>query len=494
MKRMNVTKKIWLSIGVFVLGFVLSTVLTQLQGNKTEAVLSTTVNSLFPSAQRSQEAEAGFQRMIKGLSDAVMVQDASALDRAIQESTAIVEHLNAVAAIHTSDSAREQVSQLAGSIAVFSKDAQAVYGMLLSDPANLTAETQENMRAMASRMETLKAALVEQRDRSSAHLKTQLNALEADSRYQRSIGLLVFGVTLILAIAIVSLTIRRSIIGPIARVIDGVQEAADEAARASAQVADSGQIVAQDARDQAACLQSTSDSLERISETTRQNASRASSADVVMQEARRTVDRATRVVGDLTQSMKAISESSEQVATVLKSIDEIAFYTNILALNAAVEAARAGEAGAGFSVVADEVRSLAQRAAEAARTSGEIVEKTIVDVANGVEFVASAQNAFGELSKMILSGSEAVSLIASASEDQTRGIAEISHAVARMESVTGNTAANAGQTAESASAMSEQVQKTRAHLDELVAVVGVHSRASSQPESVDIIETAETIA
>ena len=115
-------------------------------------------------------------------------------------------------------------------------------------------------------------------------------------------------------------------------------------------------------------MQETSASLEQISSTSQQNATRAREADRLMKAARHTVDKAAQS-RPLTKSMDVISKSSHQVAAVLKSIDEIAFHTNILALNAAVEAARAGEAGAGFSVVADEVRSLAQRAAEAARTA-----------------------------------------------------------------------------------------------------------------------------
>ena len=428
----------------------------------------------FPAAQRSQEAEAGFQRMIKALGDAVVVQDMAALDLSMEEAKRVAAHLKAVAAIPGVTPERAaQSRKLASSVETFSADARGVYSAVLADPANMTAQTQERMREMASRTEALKTELDRYKEQSSKDLRSQLDSLQQETAKQSSLALIVFAATLVLASGIVSLTIRKSIVGPIARVIDGVQQAADQAAEASAQMAASGQVVARDAQDQAAYLQETSASLEQISATTRENANRASDADSVMRKARETVDQATRAVDDLTKSMQAISTSNKEVASVLKSIDEIAFYTNILALNAAVEAARAGEAGAGFSVVADEVRSLAQRAAEAARTSGDIVERTIADVEQGVSFVSTTHEAFHELSTMIVNSSEAVSQIAIASEEQTKGIALIDRAISRMEAVTNNNAANSQQTAESASAMSTQVQKTRDHLEELVAVVGL---------------------
>jgi len=172
--------------------------------------------------------------------------------------------------------------------------------------------------------------------------------------------------------------------------------------------------------------------------------------------------------------MSLISKSSQQVASVLKNIDEIAFHTNILALNAAVEAARAGEAGAGFSVVADEVRSLAHRAAEAARNSGSIIEQTVGDVGKGVEFVNHAQAAFKEVSETIGKGTELVSQIASSSNEQAMGITQIGQAIVRIESLTQRNVTNAQQTAEGAAAMTSQVGSTRRYLDELVSVVGLH--------------------
>jgi methyl-accepting chemotaxis protein len=195
-----------------------------------------------------------------------------------------------------------------------------------------------------------------------------------------------------------------------------------------------------------------------------------------MKQATQTVGRATQAMNDLKTSMDVISKSSHQVAAVLKSIDEIAFHTNILALNAAVEAARAGEAGAGFSVVADEVRSLAQRAAEAARSSGEIIEKTVADVSRGVQLVALAHGAFNDVSVSISGSSTVVTQIASSSEEQARGISSIGQAIARIETVTQSNVANANETAAAADEMTAQVQTTRKHLEELVAVVGLRKQ------------------
>jgi len=474
LNRLNITAKIWLSIAVFVLGFVVATVLGQLQGRSTESALRTASESLFPAAQQSQNGANGFEKMVKGFSDAVMTQDASGVEQSAAEGRQVVESLRGLSSLSGSTAdRRDEAGKLAVSVDQFVSEAQSVYGAVLSNPANM-AKMQDRMRGLATLTESSKAALQKLKEECSGDLKQQLATVQDGSARQRLVDLVVFAVTLLVAGVIVNLTIRRAITGPIMRVIDGVQGAAEEAGNASDRMAEDGKVVARDAQEQASYIEETSASLEEISATTRQNADRAGEADGLMQEATQLVAQATHAMNDLTTSMDLIAKSSNQVATVLKSIDDIAFHTNILALNAAVEAARAGEVGAGFSVVADEVRSLAHRAADAAKESADIVAKTITDVSKGVELVSLAHKAFDRVSGKIGNSSQVVSQIAIASKEQSRGVEQIGQAVSRMGSVTQNNASNAQQTAESADALTTQVQTTRRHLEELVAVVGMH--------------------
>jgi methyl-accepting chemotaxis protein len=480
MRKLNITAKIWLSIGVFVLGFVFSTILGQIAGIETERDLSAASDALFPAAQASQEAESAFSRAVKGFSDAVVTQDASGLERAAQDGQTAMASLNLVAGIGALPAERvSETKKLVSELMQFLADARNTYGPIVANPASMGPEAQVRIRDLAARTDAVKRNLQRSKEQFSLDLREQLSGARAASAHQRWLALSVFGITLVIASAIVSLTVRRAITGPILRVIHGVQSSADLAAGASDQMAQSGQTVARGAHEQAACIQETSASLQEISTTTRQNSDRATHADGLMTQARETVHNAMQAMDKMSDSMKEISTSSREVASVLKSLDEISFNTNILALNAAVEAARAGEAGAGFSVVADEVRSLARRAAEAARHSGEIIEKTIGHVARGVEYVTLAHSAFRQVSDTIAAGSEVVSQIAASSEQQARGVTIIGQALSRMENVTQSNAANAQQTAQSAAAVTAQVQTTRKHLNELVDVVGLRLRTEA---------------
>src|SRR5207248_6074790 len=170
-------------------------------------------------------------------------------------------------------------------ISQFLADGKNTYGTMLSNAANLTAATEGRMRELALRTETIKSSLKQVKEEFSRDLHENLSALEASSGQRRWLSLLAFAMTLVLAGLGVHLTIRRAITGPILDVIEGVQDAADEAAEASDRMAESGRATAHDSREQASSIEETSASLEEISATTHGNANRARETDRFMSQA-----------------------------------------------------------------------------------------------------------------------------------------------------------------------------------------------------------------
>jgi len=204
------------------------------------------------------------------------------------------------------------------------------------------------------------------------------------------------------------------------------------------------------ATEQASALEETSASLEEMAAMTQRNAQDAQAADRLMSTAKNAAAQANRSMSQLTGSMEKISKASEETSKIIKTIDEIAFQTNLLALNAAVEAARAGSAGAGFAVVANEVRSLAMRAAEAARNTSDLISGTTMNVGEGCAFVTQTAKAFSEVESTMGQTAERVAAIAAASKEQALGIEQINKAVGEMDKATQNFAATAEELAASA--------------------------------------------
>ncbi len=260
-------------------------------------------------------------------------------------------------------------------------------------------------------------------------------------------------VTIVLAVLIavfVALKLSHSITEPFRKIFQGLKsfsineltsinktfnEIIDRLAAGASVLTSASQSMASGASQQAASIEETSSTLDEIAAMTTTNANNAREANNLMESTSVVISEANEAMGNVTNSMNEISRESEKVSLVVKTIDEIAFQTNLLALNAAVEAARAGEAGRGFAVVADEVRNLAQRAAQEAKDTSSIMGKIVAKIKIGSDEVDKTNSAFTEVAEKSEKVAHIIGEISVASAEQDTGIDQVNLAVSEMNNV-----------------------------------------------------------
>jgi methyl-accepting chemotaxis protein len=268
---------------------------------------------------------------------------------------------------------------------------------------------------------------------------------------------------------------------------------AEQVTSAATQVASSSQSLAQGASEQAASLEETSSSLEEMSGMTNRNAENAGKANELARQARQAADTGASDMQAMSVAMNDIKVSSDGIAKIIKTIDEIAFQTNILALNAAVEAARAGEAGMGFAVVAEEVRSLAQRSAQAARETAEKIEGAITKTGQGVQITEKVAKSLAEIVDKARQVDQLVAEVCTASREQSQGVQQIAAAVTQMDKVVQSNAASAEESASAAEELNAQSFALREAVDDLLGLVGArHVGSASGPAVIHSKEASKT--
>ncbi|MFU8787585.1 MAG: methyl-accepting chemotaxis protein [Methylobacter sp.] len=254
-----------------------------------------------------------------------------------------------------------------------------------------------------------------------------------------------------------------------------IRDAADFIDSSSQEMASGNNNLSHRAEQQAASLEETAASMEELASTVKNNAQNTVQATEVVNSASQLAQKGGGVVKSAIVAMQEINESSNKIAEIIGVIDEIAFQTNLLALNASVEAARAGEQGRGFSVVATEVRNLAQRSATAAQQSNELIQNSVQKVRAGTAFVNETGAALNEIVESVAKVGDIVAHIASASSEQSAGIEQVNQAVSQMDDITQQNAALAEQAAAGSIAMSEQ----STNMTQLLSFFRVNSKNGS---------------
>ena len=289
-------------------------------------------------------------------------------------------------------------------------------------------------------------------------------------------GVVAASVLVTVAAALLAMFIIRSLVRVLKRVVTSLSDGAEQVNDASSQVSVASQQLADGASEQASSLEETSAALEEMTAMTRTNAENAKQANQLADQASAAADEGEKTMVKLNDAMQGIQTSSEQIGKVIKVIEEIAFQTNLLALNAAVEAARAGEHGKGFAVVADEVRNLAMRAAEAAKETTGLIERAAGSAREGVAVADEVGQALGTIVGDVTKVTELINGITQASQEQAQGADQVNIAVAQIDKVTQQNAASAEESASAAEELSAQSEAVKGTVNELVALVGGNLR------------------
>jgi methyl-accepting chemotaxis protein/methyl-accepting chemotaxis protein-1 (serine sensor receptor) len=405
---------------------------------------------------------------------AVMASETAAVDREHDRLVTAVAEISTTATIPR---IREDAAAIAEAIAAWTGKWQKTRAFAAQFQALDAADSSEAGRTFGDRAE---------------RLASDIQSVEADqfaadrARASLVYGAMraVLGVLLLVAFVIagavgyavrgISTTLRRS--------AAELRHGSEEVLTAAAQVNEQALKLSDGVSHAASSLEETSASMEEIASMTRQNASNSTDAAGLMAEAEHAVAAANDTLTELVTSMGHIKESSRKVSNIIKTIDEIAFQTNILALNAAVEAARAGDAGMGFAVVADEVRNLAQRSAQAAKDTTALIEESIARSDRGAARVERVGASMQAITESVARVKTLIDHVSDASRQQAHGVDQVSQALSQMERMTQANAATAEASTAAGTALTKEAMRALETVEHLEALVGTGQ--SEPPPSI----------
>jgi methyl-accepting chemotaxis protein len=473
MNRSGIRSKLLWSVGALAMGYLLFLGLVQWTASTTQKHLLLLSESIYPAALKLDKAQSHQGVVLKDYKDAVLLQDKNALESADRESNNVTNLLTQASAKLTSvPQLQQQVDQVVERYKTLHQSSKDTYSALVLLPDGSTDKTQASMAALTRDSDNMKQSLADlQEEIGVKAFQAELDSVSASNAHQRTLAFMLFIFALAVA-AITFMVMEKQVSRPLRELVSRLAEGAGRVAEAAHQVSDSGISLAAGASRQADSLEETSSSSQEISSMAERSAADCeATAELVTRSQAKFTD-TNHSLTQLVVAMDEIGVSSGKVSKIIKVIDDIAFKTNILALNAAIEAARAGDAGAGFAVVADEVRNLAQKCAQAASDSAQIVEESISRSNEGKTRLDGVSSSIHAVTVDSAKVKELVDQINVASYEQTRGINQIAKAISQMEEVTQASAASADQSAAAAQELTAQSSRLNDIVDSLTLVIG----------------------
>lgn len=491
MHKISIASKIWLSISVLFAGSLLTVALQWVSGNTQDRKLSSIRETSFPSALDAQNALTVYKDIVQSYSNSVILGDEDLYASAERKMDALLDLLNSLAAENRENAVVEgETRAIHDELLKYHKEAKEVYSVMAAGEfdAQLASKAKE-LTAMSQELTEAFGKFSEQRQ---VDVKQDLDRIAADSQMLRYWGLGMFVVLVLGSGSFTWYLVSKTILAPITEIVGQLRNDGDEMNVAVSSVQENSTRLADDSSSQAAGLEETAATMEDIAARSKQSTLYAREGNDFMQEVRHHVSLGMEAMAKMVEVIREIESSSNQTAKIIKTIDEIAFQTNILALNAAVEAARAGEAGAGFAVVAEEVRALAMRSADAAKNTSVLLQDVQTNAASSVEVTEEMSQSLGDIENKVDEAKKLVEKIASASEEQSEGVSQVNETIGQIDGIVQQHAASAEESA-SASIVMGKATNTMLQLVQSLESLAFGNRSGNSVSPVGAVTVAKQV-
>lgn len=434
----------------------------------------------FPNAMSAQSAKTQFADALRMYQDAAMMGDTDLVANADSAVSSVIETLAEVAKrVTTGNSIETEINDMVSILTGTKPELSTLYtemanGNFGNDLAAKAATVNKSTASLTERLETLETTL-------SESVREHLAEIEEQSKSQRTINTVIFLCCASIGCLFTYFMVRSTITGPINNILKRLRTGGDEVTGAAGTVRSASNQLAEGSSRQASGLEETTASMNEMATRAHENAKDAQQCNEYIQESSTRVTEGMASVANMSKAIGNIETASKETAKIIRTIDEIAFQTNILALNAAVEAARAGEAGAGFAVVAEEVRALALRSAEAASSTAILLEDMQSNVESTVSVNTKVSENFDDIAASVENVRTSIERIADTSMEQSDGISQVNSAIADVDRVVQEHAATAEETAAASRTLASETEQLSNLLYDLEGVAnGVNSNSSNR--------------